>query len=295
MSEVKKAGFVAVLGRPNAGKSTLLNHLVGERLALVSHKANATRKRMNFIILHKDSQIIFVDTPGLHNQEKLLNQFMLQEALKALGDCDLILFLAPITDSLSHYEDFLRLSDGKKHILLLTKVDTVSNDKLLQTLAKYAKYDNKFEALIPVSVNKRIGDEAILDEVIKHLPCSPALFDTDMMTTENMRQLYKEIIRESIFENVSDEIPYESDVVIDNFKEERNLEKIEATIIIEKDSQKGVLIGKGGATLQRIGKDARTVMERLGGKKVFLKLFVKVQKGWSKDKKRLAEFGYEFE
>ncbi|MGP1449911.1 MAG: GTPase Era [Wolinella sp.] len=295
MSEVKKAGFVAVLGRPNAGKSTLLNHLVGERLALVSHKANATRKRMNFIILHKDSQIIFVDTPGLHNQEKLLNQFMLQEALKALGDCDLILFLAPITDSLSHYEDFLRLSDGKKHILLLTKVDTVSNDKLLQTLAKYAKYDNKFEALIPVSVNKRIGDEAILDEVVKHLPYSPALFDTEMMTTENMRQLYKEIIRESIFENISDEIPYESDVVIDNFKEERNLEKIEATIIIEKDSQKGVLIGKGGATLQRIGKDARTVMERLGGKKVFLKLFVKVQKGWSKDKKRLAEFGYEFE
>lgn len=294
-TSIIKAGFVAVVGRPNAGKSTLLNWLVGEKLAMVSHKANATRKRMKFIIPHQEAQIIFVDTPGLHHQEKLLNQFMLQEALKAIGDCDLILFLAPVSDSISHYEEFLRVSEGKKHLLLLSKIDTVDNGKLLQKIAQYAPYAESYEALIPVSVKKGVGKEAILSETAKQMPPSPPLFEEDILTTENFRQLYKELIRESIFENVSDEIPYESDVVIDKFEEEGGLDKVSATIVVEKDSQKGVLIGKGGATLQRIGKEARLLMEEMSGKKVFLKLFVKVQKGWSKDKKRLMDFGYDFE
>lgn len=294
-TSITKAGFVAVIGRPNAGKSTLLNWLVGERLAMVSHKANATRKRMKFIIPHQDAQIIFVDTPGLHQQEKLLNQFMLQEAIKAIGDCDLILFLAPSSDSVAHYEEFLRLAAGKKHLLLLSKTDTLDNAKLLQKIDQYAAHADSYEALIPVSVKKGLGREAILNEVVKHLPPSPPLFDEDILTTENYRQLYKELIRESIFENVSDEIPYESDVVIEGFEESERLDRVHATIVVEKESQKGVLIGKGGATLKRIGKDAREAMEQLSGKKIFLKLFVKVQKGWSKDKKHLLEFGYDFD
>ncbi len=291
---ISRAGFVAVVGRPNAGKSTLLNALVGERLAMVSHKANATRKRMNFIITHGDAQIIFVDTPGLHHKEKLLNQFMLQEALKAMGDCDLVLFLAPVGDPVAHYEEFLRLNKEKPHLLILTKIDTMSQKDLLQKIAQYARYDTKYKALIPVSVNKNIALQAVLDEVAKLLPYSPALFDEEILTTENFRALYKEIIRESIFENTSDEIPYESEVRIESFSETEGLDRVGATIVVEKESQKGVIIGKGGMTLKRIGKEAREGMERLSGKKVFLKLFVKVQKGWSKEKKGLVDFGYDF-
>lgn len=150
-----KCGYVSVVGRPNAGKSSLLNWLVGEKLAMVSHKANATRKRSNIIVMHEDDQIIFVDTPGLHETEKLLNQFMLDEALKAMGDCDLILFLAPVTDKLTHYEDFLQKNKkNTNHILLLTKIDNISNDEVLAKMKEYEKHSDKYQAVIPVSIKK---------------------------------------------------------------------------------------------------------------------------------------------
>jgi GTP-binding protein Era len=153
-----KAGFVAVVGRPNAGKSTLLNYIVGEKLAMVSKKAQATRKRMNIIVMHEDSQIIFVDTPGIHEKERLLNKFMMDEALKAIGDADLIVFLAPITDKLLEYEKFLKMIEKKntKHIVLLTKMDHVKQGDILQKLGQYQKYQDKFEAIIPFSVNKKV-------------------------------------------------------------------------------------------------------------------------------------------
>ena len=154
-----KAGFVAVVGRPNAGKSTLLNHIVGEKLAMVSKKAQATRKRMNIIVMHGDAQIIFVDTPGIHEKERLLNQFMLDEALKAMGDSDLIIFLAPVTDKLTEYEKFLKLAQtkGVKHMVVLTKIDHVKQGDILAKLGEYQKYQEYFEAIIPFSVNKRVG------------------------------------------------------------------------------------------------------------------------------------------
>lgn len=212
-----KAGFVAVVGRPNAGKSTLLNYVVGEKLAMVSKKAQATRKRMNIIVMHKDAQIIFVDTPGIHEKERLLNQFMMDEALKAMGDADLIVFLAPITDKLTEYEKFLKMTEakGSKHIVLLTKMDHVKQGDILKKLGEYQKYQDRFEAIIPFSVNKKVGKTQLLDEISKHLPVSPFLFDTEILTTDNIRDIYKELIRESIFENLSDEIPYESDVTIE--------------------------------------------------------------------------------
>ncbi len=289
-----KAGFVAVVGRPNAGKSTLLNHLVGEKLAMVSQKAQATRKRMNIIVMHKNAQIIFVDTPGIHEKERLLNQFMLSEALKAIGDSDLILFLAPASDKLTEYEKFLALPQSKniKHIIVLTKMDHVKQGDLLKKLGEYQKYQENFEAIIPFSVNKGVGKEQLLDEITKYLPSSPFLYDTEILTTDNIRDIYKELIREAIFENLSDEIPYESDVLIERIEESDKIDRIHATIVVEKETQKGIIVGNKGETIKRVGKSARKQMEFFSGKKIYLNLFVAVKKGWSKNRESLEEFGY---
>ena len=215
-----KCGYVSVVGRPNAGKSSLLNWLVGEKIAMVSHKANATRKRSNIIVMHNDDQIVFVDTPGIHETEKLLNKFMLDEALKAMGDCDLILFLAPVTDKITYYEDFLvKNKKNVKHILLLTKIDFVSNNEVLEKMKEYESFSDRYEAIIPISILKQTKHSDILNDVVKHLPVHPYLFDPEIMTTEHLRDLFKEFIRESIFENISDEIPYETDVLINKVEE----------------------------------------------------------------------------
>ena len=291
-----KCGYVSVVGRPNAGKSSLLNWLVGEKIAMVSHKANATRRRSNIIVMHEDDQIVFVDTPGIHETEKLLNQFMLDEALKAMGDCDLILFLAPVTDSLKYYEDFLEKNKkNTKHILLLTKIDFVNNDELMLKLKEYEKYQEKYEAMIPISIKKATKKSDILDVVVKYLPEHPYLFDPEIMTTEYLRDLYKEFIRESIFENISDEIPYEADVMINKIEEKPNVDVIRATIIVQKDSQKGMIIGQQATAIKRIGKAARIKIEKLSGKKCFLELFVSVKKNWTKNKDALKSMGYDID
>jgi GTP-binding protein Era len=289
-----KAGFVSLIGRPNAGKSTLMNSLLGEKIAMVSQKANATRKRSNAIVMHGDTQIIFVDTPGLHEKEKILNQYMLDEALKAMGDCDLIVYLAPVTDNLEHYERFLALNKGRvKHIIALSKIDQVSQEKLLKKIGQYNKYSDYFEALIPVAIPKKVGHKDLLDTIAKHLPESPYLYDPEDLTSEYLRDIYAGFIREAIFENISDEVPYESDVLIDSIEEDEGIDRIYATIIIEKESQKGIIIGKKGEAIKRIGKSARQKIERLSGKKAYLNLQVTVKKGWTKDKNFLQEIGYD--
>ncbi len=296
MEENQKAGFVAVVGRPNAGKSTLLNYLAEYKLAMVSKKAQATRKRMNIIVMHKNTQIIFVDTPGIHQKEKLLNRFMLDEALKALGDSDLHLFLAPVNDSLEHYEEFLELRKKKNipHIVLLTKVDRVSNERVLKKLQEYSKYANEFEAIIPFSVKKGGSKEQLLNEISKYLPEHPWLYDSELLTTENIRDIYKELIREAIFEKLSEEIPYESDVIIEKIDEQENLDIVMATIVVEKETQKRMIIGKKAQTIKRVGKYAREQMEEFSGKKIYLDLNVSVKKGWSKNRKFLEDLGYIF-
>eukprot|EP01029_Cantina_marsupialis_P025754 TRINITY_DN68273_c0_g1_i1.p1 TRINITY_DN68273_c0_g1~~TRINITY_DN68273_c0_g1_i1.p1 ORF type:complete len:286 (+),score=40.36 TRINITY_DN68273_c0_g1_i1:26-883(+) len=276
---MNKCGYVSVVGRPNAGKSSLLNWLVGEKIAMVSHKANATRKRSNIIVMHEDDQVIFVDTPGLHETEKLINQFMLDEALKAMGDCDLILFLAPVTDKLTHYQSFLEKNKKNvKHILLLTKIDNVSNNEVLSKMKEYEEYAEHYEAVIPVSIKKQTTQADILNEVVKHLPEHPYLYDPEIMTTEHLRDIFKEFIRESIFENISDEIPYETDVLIDRVQEKDNLDVVKATIIVQKSTQKGMIIGKGATAIKRIGKDARLKIEKLTGRKCYLELFVSIKR-----------------
>lgn len=291
---MSKAGFVSLIGRPNAGKSTLMNSLLGEKIAMVSQKANATRKRSNAIVMHEDTQIIFVDTPGLHEREKVLNQFMLDEALKAMGDCDLIVYLAPVTDSVENYEQFLQRNNSRvKHIIVLSKIDQVSQVKLFKKINEYNQFSDHFEALIPVAIPKKVGHVDLLNTISKNLPDSPYLYDPEDLTSELVRDIYAGFIREGIFENVSDEIPYESDVLIDKIEEEKNIDKIYATIIIEKESQKGIIIGKGGDSIKRIGKYAREKIEILSGRKAYLQLQVSVKKGWSKDKSFLKEIGYQ--
>jgi len=288
-----RSGFVSVIGRPNAGKSSLLNWLIGEKIAMVSHKANATRKRSNIISMHKNTQIIFVDTPGIHEQERLLNKFMLDEALKAMGDCDLILFLAPVTDSVEDYKKFLKRNvKNIPHFVLLTKIDNVSKDRLFKKMTEYSQFQENFKALIPVSIKKGMTQPYLLDEIAKEVPIHPFLYDTEILTTDPVKDIYKEYIREAIFSNTSEEIPYFSDVIVDKVEEDELIDNIYATIIVDKKSQKGIVIGYGGKTLQRIGSDARSSIESLSGKKVFLKLFVIVKQGWSQDKKTLNEIGY---
>ncbi len=245
--------------------------------------------------MHKNAQIIFVDTPGIHKKEKLLNQFMLQEALKALGDSDLHIFLAPINDPITYYEEFLELIKDKEtpHIVLLTKVDRVDNKKVLEKLQEYSKYSNEFKAIIPFSIKKGgVTKDMLLDEIVKYLPNHPWLYDKELLTTDNIRDIYKELIREAVFEKMSDEIPYESDVIIEKIEEKDNLDVIYASIIVEKDTQKRMIIGNNASNIKRVGKYAREKLEEFSGKKIYLDLKVSVKKGWSKNKDYLEKLGY---
>ncbi|MCI4399501.1 MAG: GTPase Era [Campylobacteraceae bacterium] len=295
MNTNTKCGFVAVIGKPNAGKSTLLNWLVGEKIMLVSHKANATRKRLKGILMHNEAQIVLIDTPGLQTGKKLLNEYMLSEAIKAVSDADLILFIADARFALKDYEEFLEISEGKPHILLVNKIDMLEREKLFKTIEELSKHKNNFLELIPISATKESGKKEILDTVVKYLPNSPYLYDPELLTDQNIRDIYKELIREELFNGLSDEIPYETDVVINKIDESDTLDKVYATIVANKDSQKAMIIGKGGQTIKRIGTKARTALERFSQKKIHLELFVKTNKNWTTDKKGLAEYGYDFE
>ena len=288
-----KSGFVGILGKPNAGKSTLLNWLLGEKIALVSPKANASRKRVNAIVMYNDNQIILLDTPGLHEKEKLLNQFMLKEALKALSDSDLVLFLADVRDNMDGYKWFLELNKKNiPHIVVLTKTDLVSNEEAEEKIKEYKSF-SKALAVIPVSATEGKGKEELLNEIVRHLPEHPYYYDPEIISTENIRDIYKELIREALFEKLGDELPYETDIIIDKIEELENLDKIYATIIVERASQKGMIIGKKGKKIKEIGMYARKLLEEFSSKKIYLELYVKVVSNWSKNKKMLEEIGYE--
>jgi len=287
-----KSGFVGIIGKPNAGKSTLLNWLLGEKIALVSPKANASRKRVNAIVMHKSNQIILLDTPGLHEKEKLLNKFMLNEALKAISDSDVILFLADVKDDLSGYKKFLEYNkNNTPHIVVLTKTDLVSNKDVEEKIKEYKKFNEKAN-IIPISAVKGVGKEELLDKIVDLLPEHPYYYDPELISTENIRDIYKELIREALFEKLKDEIPYESDILIEKIEEYENLDKVYASIIVERPSQKGMIIGKKGKKIKEIGMYARELLENFSGKKVYLELYVKLIPKWSKNKKMLNELGY---
>lgn len=288
-----KAGFIGIVGEPNAGKSSLINWLLGEKLLLVSKKANATRKRTNAIVMHGNSQLILVDTPGIHEKEKLLNKFMLNEALKTLVDSDLLLYVADVRSELKGYKHFLELNEKKiPHILVLTKIDLVEKETLDKKLLLYAQEGVPLKT-VAVSSTTDIKKSVLLDEIAKYLPVHPFLYDPELLTTEHIRDIYKELIRESLFNELEEEIPYESDVIIERIVEKRNIDKIYAQIITQTQSQKSMIIGKNGRKIKKLGIIARELLETFANKKIYLELYVKCVPNWTKNKRFLEdEVGY---
>ena len=288
-----KSGFVSIIGRTNAGKSSFLNALLNEKIAIVSHKQNATRRKINGIVMNGEDQIIFTDTPGLHESNKAINQLLISQAIKSMGDCDLIVFLAPIHDSTSDYEKFLALNPEKPHILVLTKVDESSNAKVLEKITQYQKFQDKFAALLTFSTKQPTYKKPLLDEICKLLPQHEYFYDPEFLTPTNEKEIFREFILEAIYENLSDEIPYLSDAIIKSVKEKTGITEIYASIITERDIHKSMIIGKNGETIKRIGIFARKLIQNLTNTKVFLKLDVVVKKGWSKEEKSLNQIiGY---
>ena len=288
-----KSGFVSIIGRTNAGKSSFLNALLNEKIAIVSHKQNATRRKINGIVMNGEDQIIFTDTPGLHESNKAINQLLISQAIKSMGDCDLIVFLAPIHDDTSDYEKFLALNPEKPHILVLTKVDESSNAKVLEKITQYQKFQDKFAALLTFSTKQPTYKKPLLDEICKLLPEHEYFYDPEFLTPTNEKEIFREFILEAIYENLSDEIPYLSDAIIKSVKEKTGITEIYASIITERDIHKSMIIGKNGETIKRIGIFARKLIQNLTNTKAFLNLDVVVKKGWSKEEKSLNQIiGY---
>ncbi|MBT0742569.1 GTPase Era [Campylobacter lari] len=288
-----KSGFISIVGRTNAGKSSILNSLLEEKVAMVSHKQNATRRKINAIIMHENHQLIFIDTPGLHASSKAMNQLMIDLAIKSIADCDVILFVVSIYDDIKDYENFLSLNPKVPHIVLINKVDLVKKEILLKKLSEYSQFSSHFSAIIPYSAKQKFYKKILLDEMIKYLPEHPYYFDPEFITITNEKDIYRDFILEAIYENLSDEIPYSTEVKIEKIKELEQIYYINATIITDSNSHKGMILGKDGTTIKRIGKEARVKIEKLAQKKVMLKLFVQLEKNWHKNEQNLKKILYD--
>jgi GTPase len=287
-----KSGFISIIGRPNVGKSTLLNALLGEKIAIISDKPQTTRNKILGIVNHPGAQMVFLDTPGIHKPMHRMNEFMVQTALRTYNEVDVVLMLAEATELPGAGDRFIieTLTKVKTPVfLLINKVDLIKKDGLLPLIQEYSKLYN-FTEIIPVSALKNdLGD--LLDTILKRLPQGPQYFPDDQLTDQPERFIVAEIIREKIFELTKEEIPYATAVLIEEMKEEPDITRIHAAIIVERDSQKGILIGKGGTMLKKIGTLARLDAEKLLGAKIFLKLYVKVKKGWREDEHMLKNMG----
>lgn len=291
-----KSGFVAIAGAPNAGKSTLLNRILGEKISITSKKPQTTRNRILGVLHRPSSQLVFIDTPGLHKAKDPLNIRIVDVALSALGDVDMILIVVDVANPDPNSEDFIvkKLKKQKRPVILaLNKIDLVEKTSLLNIIDKWDKAYS-FEAIIPISAKHGAQVEELVEAMEALLPKGPPFFPEETITDLPERFIAAEMIREKVFRLTGQEIPYSTAVTVDSFSEEKkgNLVKIHATIHVERDSQKGIIIGKKGSKLKKIGEEARKEIERMVGVKVFLKLFVRVQKNWSKDTKALRRFGY---
>ncbi|MEK6599468.1 MAG: GTPase Era [Deltaproteobacteria bacterium] len=291
-----KSGFVSIIGRPNVGKSTLLNAILGEKIAIVSPKPQTTRNRIRGIKNMEDAQIIFLDTPGIHSAKGYLNEFMIKEAISAIQDVDVIVYLVEAAKMLEKDDSLIidNLRRIKSPVILgINKTDITRKDNILPLINEYSKL-YPFKEIIPISATRGEGIETLVKLVVELLPEGPKYFPEDILTDIPERFIVAEIVREKIFKLTRQEIPYSTAVVIEIFKEnpKGKIISISAAINVERDSQKGIIIGKGGKMLKEIGTLARIDIEKLLGAKVYLELFVKVEKDWTKDKKLLKEFGY---
>ena len=292
-----KSGFIAIVGRPNVGKSTLLNAIVGEKLAITSRKPQTTRNRITGILNTGDGQFIFLDTPGIHDAKTPLNRCMVKAATSAFGEVDLILLLVEADRGLDPGDGLILeglRSSAVPVFLVINKVDLVEKPKLLPLIDRFRGLHD-FREIVPVSAATGEGVGRLLELIVDAMPEGPKLFPDDLFTSQSERFIAAEIVREKILELTHREIPYATAVTVDSFKEdeERNRIRIAATITVEKESQKGILIGKGGRMLKEIGMQSRLEMERFFAAKIFLELFVRVRKDWTKDPRWLKEFGYD--
>lgn len=289
-----RSGFISIIGRPNSGKSTLLNAFLGEKISIVSEKPQTTRNIIRGVKNLEDCQIIFIDTPGIHRGKGLLNEFMVREALSSIRDVDGIIYLVEADKPVS--DDDLYIIEGLKKlkcpvILGLNKVDRVDKQKLLPLIDDLSKR-YPFKEIVPLSALKGEGVDVLLEIIAKLLPEGPRYFPEDSVTDLPERFIVAEMVREKVFLFTEKEIPYSVAVAVERFEEKKGLISISATINVERDSQKGIIIGRNGAMLKRIGIAARGDIERLLGSKVYLELFVRVQKEWTKKPGALKDFGY---
>lgn len=291
-----KSGFIAIIGRPNVGKSTLLNRLIGEKISIVSRKAQTTRHRITGILSKPEAQYVFVDTPGFQTQHlNALNRAMNRGVTTALADVDVVVLLVEASHFDPRDQILLKLLPNDRPVILaLNKIDEVKDkEKLLPLLARLSE-EHAFAAIVPISAAKGLQLDDLLAEIAKYLPHNELLFGEDEITDKSERFIASEYIREKLFRLIGDELPYAATVAIEKFELEGTLRRVSAVIIVDRASHKGIVIGKGGETLKRIASEARQDMERLFDGKVFLEVFVKVKSGWSNDEQALKSLGYDY-
>jgi len=289
-----KSGFITVVGRPNVGKSTLINALVGEKIAAVSEKPNTTRNRILGIRTLPDAQLIFLDTPGIHKARGKLGKAMVNTAMSAVQEADVILMMVEVKDTFGKGDAFIIESLPKPAILVINKIDTIKKGNILEIIERSKDFSEKIKEVIPISALNSDGISQLLTIISNYLPEGPRLFPEEMITDQPERFIVAEFIREKIFTLTQKEIPYQTAVVIEEFEElpEKNLINILAVIYVERKNHKGIIIGKKGGMLKEVGSLARADIERILGTKVYLELWVKVKEKWSQRDHLIREFGY---
>ena len=294
-----KSGFTTIIGRPNVGKSTLLNQILGQKIVITTDKAQTTRKRIKGILTTDEGQIVFIDTPGVHKPLNKLGEFLLDEAKISIPDADLILFLVDGSEPAGKGDKWIAqnlLQTEIPIIIVMNKVDKIKNTaKVEENLLTYKTLFDKNLPVVRISAKTGRNIDTLLCNIYRKLPEGLPMYPEDIVTEETMRDVTEEIIREKILLNTSDEIPHSVAVKVENYFEQENIDKIYASIFCETKSQKGILIGKGGSMLKKIGTEARKELEEITEKKVYLELNVKVEKDWRKKQSSLKSFGYEQE
>ncbi|WP_243386287.1 GTPase Era [Bacillus kexueae] len=296
MSNQFKSGFVSIIGRPNVGKSTFVNRVIGQKIAIMSDKPQTTRNKIQGVYTTNDSQIVFIDTPGIHKPKHKLGDFMMKVANNTLKEVDLILFMVNATEGFGRGEEFIleRLKETKTPVfLVINKIDQVHPDDLLGIIDQYKDKYN-FKEIIPISALQGNNIENLLQEIESYLPEGPQYYPSDQVTDHPERFIISELVREKVLHLTREEVPHSVAVVIDSIERRENNEAVyvAATIIVERDSQKGIVIGKQGKMLKEIGQRARVDIENLLGSRVFLELWVKVQKDWRNRLTQLRDFGF---
>ena len=289
-----RSGFIALVGRPNVGKSTLLNQILGEKIAIISDKPQTTRTRILGVRHLPKAQLVFLDTPGIHKPLYRLNQRMVRVALEVLDEVDLVFFLVEATEGVGAGDRYVveRLKErAVPVVLVINKVDLVQKGRLLPLIDAYRQM-HEFAEIVPVSALTGDGVNRLVEIAVRFMPAGPVYFEDDVVTDQPMQLLAAEFIREKILQKTRDELPFSVAVQIESFTEEGKLARIAAIVYVEKESQKGIVIGKRGELLKAVGTEARIEMERLFGMKVFLELWVKVKEGWRQDERMLTALGY---